>query len=117
MDAKYMPCVGVVVVSYNVRGFLLKCLQSLAKDIAPFRHEVVVVDNASCDGSAASVRAAFPNAMVVDTGRNVGFAAANNVGIRRLAGDYILLLNPDTLVLLAPCRRWCALSNWTPLQP
>lgn len=83
--------VSVVVVSYNVRALLLRCLAS----IAHLPCEVVVVENASTDGSGEAVREQFPNVRLVELDRNLGFGAANNVGIEMVARSYILLLNPD----------------------
>jgi hypothetical protein len=94
------PPVGVAVVSYNTRELLHACLASLHDCTLPLR--VVVVDNASRDGSAALVREAFPTIELIAEARNLGFAAATNVGLRKLMCDpaieYLLLLNPDTIV-------------------
>lgn len=92
------PSLAIVIVSYNVRGDLEACLRSVAGRTAPYPTEIVVVDNASTDGTAAAVRAAWPNVRVIEAGQNLGFARANNVGIRATDSDYVLLLNPDTLV-------------------
>jgi len=92
------PQVSVVIVSWNTRELLRACLQSLrqaASDLAGGM-EVVVVDNASRDGSAEMVRADFPEVDVVCNTSNRGFAAANNQGIPRTRGQHVLLLNPDT---------------------
>jgi N-acetylglucosaminyl-diphospho-decaprenol L-rhamnosyltransferase len=91
--------VSVVVVSYNTRDLLRACLRSIyASQLQP--REVFVVDNASRDGSPAMVAAEFPAVTLVALDRNLGFAGANNVAIRRCQGDRILLLNPDAT--LAP---------------
>ena len=91
--------VSVVVVSYNTRTLLRACLQSVyASQLVP--REVFVVDNASHDGSAEMVAAEFPRVTLVALDRNLGFAGANNVAIRRCQGARILLLNPDAT--LAP---------------
>jgi N-acetylglucosaminyl-diphospho-decaprenol L-rhamnosyltransferase len=89
--------VSVVVVSYNVKDWIVRCLGSLA---ASTGHEldVIVVDNASRDGSADAVEAAFPEATVVRNRHNVGFGRAVNQGAERAKGDYLLLLNPDGYV-------------------
>jgi GT2 family glycosyltransferase len=88
--------VAVVVVSYNSRDDVLRCLGSLPAEGRPL--EVVVVDNASGDGSAEAVRAAFPRATVIDAGANLGFAAASNRGARASRAGHLLFLNPDTEV-------------------
>jgi GT2 family glycosyltransferase len=95
------PRVAIVIVSYNVRDDLTRCLESLHANPPATTHEIVVVDNASSDGSAAAVRNRWPDVLVVEFKRNFGFAAANTEGIRatRQAGaPLLLLLNPDTVV-------------------
>ncbi len=89
--------VSVVVVSYNVRDWIVRCLGSLA---ASTSHDldVIVVDNASSDDSADAVEAAFPEATVVRNAHNVGFGRAVNQGAELAKGDYLLLLNPDGYV-------------------
>ncbi|HTM25385.1 MAG TPA: glycosyltransferase family 2 protein [Vicinamibacterales bacterium] len=88
---------SIVIVSYNARGDLVACLQSVTGAPPAVDHDIVVVDNASTDGSAAAA-AAFPGVRVVGLPRNAGFAAANNAGIRATRGEFLLLLNSDTLV-------------------
>ncbi len=86
--------VSAVVVSFNAREPLLSCLRTLHAQ--PERLlEVLVVDNASADGSAAAVRQAFPAAAVIENPTNEGFARANNRGLREARGRYVLFLNPD----------------------
>lgn len=81
---------SVIVVSYNTRDLLRECLASLDSN-----HELIVVDNASSDGSAAMVKQEFPRVRIVDAGRNMGFGAANNLGMASASGEVILLLNSD----------------------
>ena len=76
------PGVTIVIVSFNVRDHLARCLQSLANAPPSAPHEIVVVDNASGDGTVAMVRDRWPAVRMIALDRNVGFAAANNVGIR-----------------------------------
>lgn len=82
--------VSVIVVSYNTRDLLRACLASIEP-----HHEVIVVDNASQDGSAAMVRAEFPHVTLIENTRNLGFGAANNQGIAVAKGELVLLLNSD----------------------
>ena len=89
---------AIVIVSYNVRQELDACLQSLVGHTAPYRTEIVVVDNASTDGTPAMVRAEWPTVKIIEAGGNQGFAKANNIGIRATASEFVLLLNPDTVV-------------------
>ena len=88
----------IVIVSYNVREELDACLQTLVGHTAPYPTEVVVVDNASTDGTAEMVRTNWPGVKLIETGANLGFARANNVGIRATSSEFVLLLNPDTVV-------------------
>lgn len=95
-----LPRVAVIVLTYNGVDDTLACLRSLeAQDYPAGRRELVIVDNASSDGTPAAVRAAFPAATVIENGANLGFAAGNNVGLRYALAqgfDYALLLNNDT---------------------
>jgi GT2 family glycosyltransferase len=87
--------VAVVVVSWNCAAYLPGCLDSLAA-LAHRPREILVVDNASADGSQALVRERFPGVRLVECRTNVGFAAANNLGIRETRSPFVLVLNPDT---------------------
>ena len=87
---------SVVIVNYNTRDLLRDCLQSLASE--PGDHEVIVVDNASTDGSAAMVRDEFPQLTLLAQPRNTWFCGGNNIGVAAAHGVYVLLLNPDTVV-------------------
>jgi len=97
----------IIIVNYNASEDLAACLRSL--EAAPPRrpHHIVVVDNASTDGSVDSVRRAFADVHVIDMGRNAGFAAANNAGIRATTSPLIVLLNSDTLVSAGALDRLC----------
>ena len=86
----------IVIVSFNARADLQACLRSLEAHPPSSAHEIVVVDNASTDGSADAARAAGVHVIALD--RNGGFATANNAGIRATRGELILLLNNDTIV-------------------
>jgi GT2 family glycosyltransferase len=88
---------SIVIVSFNARAELVECLLSLKKHPPSMGHEIVVVDNASTDGSAEAA-GRIAGVRVVRMGRNAGFSAANNAGIRATRGDLVLLLNSDTLV-------------------
>lgn len=89
----------VVVVNYNGRHFLDECLTALERqDVPRHAYEVLVIDNASDDGSADFVRSEFPNVRVIALSSNLGFAAGNNVGFRLARGRWVVLLNNDTRV-------------------
>ncbi|MBI3978862.1 MAG: glycosyltransferase family 2 protein [Chloroflexi bacterium] len=92
-----MADLTVVVVSFNTRDLLARCLDSIERH-GGWSIEAVVVDNASSDGSAAMVRARFPAVWLIANGENRGFAAATNQGLRLAEGRYVVLLNPDTVV-------------------
>ena len=92
-----MTLLSIVIVSFNARTDLVNCLLSLKKNPPTLPHEIIVVDNASADGSAEAAQK-IPGVRVVAMGRNAGFAAANNAGIAVSRGDLLLLLNSDTLV-------------------
>ena len=92
------PELSIVIVSYNARDDLGACLDSLAAHPPAISHEVVVVDNASTDGSAEAVAGRGGGVRLIRQPRNVGFAAGNNAGIRQTSGELILLLNSDTIV-------------------
>jgi O-antigen biosynthesis protein len=89
---------SVVIVNYNVRYFLEQCLLSVEKAMRLHDVEVFVVDNNSVDGSLGMVEARFPWVRVIANKENTGFSRANNQAMRLATGDYILLLNPDTVV-------------------
>ncbi len=112
-----MPSLAIVIVSYNTRDLLRDCLRSIGSGGVVCTLDIWVVDNVSRDGSAAMVRAEFPGVHVIDSPRNGGYAYANTLAVRELgvgscgAGanaptpnsqlptpDYVLLLNPDTIV-------------------
>ena len=89
--------VAVIIVTYNSKDEIGPCLASLVGHIHPFEATITVVDNASTDGTAAFVREQFPSVNVIDAGGNLGFSKANNIGIRATTGDFVLVLNPDTV--------------------
>jgi GT2 family glycosyltransferase len=91
-----MPRLAIIIVTFNSAADVGTCLESIPAAAAATAHEVVVVDNASADGTAALVRERFPDVRVLDAGANLGFARANNLGIRATAGELVLFLNPDT---------------------
>lgn len=93
-----MNTLAIVIVSHNTRSDLEKCLQSLHDHPPQVTLEIVVVDNASRDGSVDAVRSRWPGVRVIALNSNVGFAAANNQGIRATNSELILLLNSDTIV-------------------
>lgn len=89
---------SVVIVNYNVCYFLEQCLHSVARACKNVEAEVFVVDNASADGSVEMVRSKFPDVKVIANTDNKGFSKANNQAIEVSTGEYVLLLNPDTVI-------------------
>ncbi len=92
------PRLTVVVVTHNSRRDLDGCLGSLSQHAPKVPHTIVVVDSGSTDGTPALIRARWPAVRVLEPGRNVGFARANNLAIDATRSELVLLLNPDTVV-------------------
>ena len=90
--------VSIVIVSYNVRQLLVQCIDSVRKALAGLDGEIVVVDNCSKDDTQVYLETNYPDVRLLANQENVGFARANNQAIRQSDSDYVLLLNPDTLV-------------------
>ena len=95
---------SVVIVSYNVRDYLENCLQSVSRALEGIEGEVFVVDNHSDDDSVETVRSQYPWVRLIENQENMGFSRANNIAIRESRGEYVLLLNPDTIVEEATLR-------------
>ena len=89
---------SVIIVNYRVRYFLELCLYSVSKALADIEAEIIVVDNHSGDGSLEAVAPLFPTVQFIANQENTGFAAANNQALRRARGEYVLFLNPDTIL-------------------
>lgn len=90
--------ISVVIVNYNTRELLLKCIASIYRTGPPLGFEIWVVDNASVDGSLEAVRHRFPDVKIIQNEKNRGFAAANNQALKRMGGCYALLLNSDAVL-------------------
>lgn len=91
--------VTIIIVSYNTRDDVCECISSALEATHEVSLQVIVVDNASADGTSEKVRADFPDVKLIANPDNRGFAAANNQGLAIASGRYVLLLNPDTVVL------------------
>ena len=96
----------VIIVNYNVKHYLYQCLDSLYRAVKDLEAEVYVVDNHSRDGSINYVSKRFHDVNYVESNHNLGFARANNIAIRQSSGEYVLLLNPDTVV-----ETWLSLAE------
>jgi GT2 family glycosyltransferase len=107
------PVVSVLVISYNTRALTLACLRSVA-GATRLPHEVIVVDNDSRDGSAVAIAEEHPEVRLVARPDNLGFAGGNNLAAGLAAGEYLLLLNPDTVVLEGAIDRLVAFARARP---
>ena len=108
------PALSIVIVNWNTAALLRDCLASLPAACGDVTREVLVVDNASRDGSAALVRREFPAVTVLEPGANLGFAAGNNRALPRCRGDFVLLLNPDTVCPPGSLARLVDFARRTP---
>ena len=85
-----------IIVNWNTRGSLLNCLESVTRSLSEnWTHEIFVVDNGSTDGSVEEVRRAYPNVVLLENPKNLGFARANNQALRLAQGRFFVLLNTD----------------------
>ena len=89
---------SIIVVNYNVKHFLKQCLQSVYVSAKHISTEVIVVDNNSVDGSVEMIKNNFPNTIIINNKKNVGFSKANNQAIKIAKGSIVLMLNPDTVI-------------------
>ncbi|HBL74077.1 MAG: hypothetical protein A2W90_12780 [Bacteroidetes bacterium GWF2_42_66] len=105
---------SVVIVNYNVKHFLEQCLYAALKASENIETEIFVVDNNSVDGSCAMLREKFPQVILIENQQNLGFSKANNQAIRRSKGEYVLLLNPDTVVEENSFEKICAFMDAHP---
>lgn len=106
--------VSVIIVSWNTRDILRDCLKSVYDQTHASSFEIIVVDNASRDGTTEMVRASFPHVTLISNEDNRGFAAANNQGLRIALGRYVLLLNPDTIILDRAIEKTLAFADQNP---
>lgn len=90
---------SIIIVNFNGGKVLGTCLSSIFRETRDLSYEVILVDNASTDGSVEEVERTYPAVRILRNGTNRGFAAANNIAIREASGEYLLLLNPDTEIL------------------
>jgi GT2 family glycosyltransferase len=89
---------SVIILNYNVRYFLEQCILSVQKALEGIDSEIIVVDNASSDDSCEMMMAKFPNIKLIENATNLGFPKGNNIGVAQAKGEYICILNPDTVV-------------------
>jgi GT2 family glycosyltransferase len=94
-----MVQVSIIIVNYNCKNELPPCVQSIVDWTNGVNYEIILVDNASTDDSILLIKKLFPQIRIIENGKNLGFGAANNVGAQVANGEYLLLLNPDTILL------------------
>lgn len=89
---------SAIIVTWNSARFVRGCLDSLINEVSEIRSEIIVVDNDSPDDTAEIVESGYPGVRLIRNRENLGFGAANNQGIRLSKGEFVLVLNPDTVV-------------------
>jgi GT2 family glycosyltransferase len=89
---------SVIILNYNVRFFLEQCVASVQEALSNIEGEIIVVDNDSSDDSCEMIKSRFPNVKLIKNNSNLGFPKGNNIGVAQAKGDYICILNPDTVV-------------------
>jgi N-acetylglucosaminyl-diphospho-decaprenol L-rhamnosyltransferase len=109
-----MTDVSIIVVNWNTRGLLADCLNSIKQTAGDLGIEIIVVDNASTDGSQEMVRQSFPQVRLIKNIENVGFARANNQAIEASQGRYVLLFNSDALAQPGALRAMVAYADGYP---
>lgn len=108
------PKLSIVIVSYNTKAMTLECLASIGEQTLETCHEVIVVDNASSDGSAEALRGHPVVTRLIERQDNLGFARANNLAVEQARGELVLMLNPDTVVLDRGIDKLVAFAEKTP---
>jgi GT2 family glycosyltransferase len=94
-----MSVLSIIIISFNVEKLLRECLESIYRETKHTRLDIWVIDNASRDGSVRMLKESFPEVRLIENTENLGFTRANNQAIRQCRSDYVLLLNPDTVIL------------------
>src|SRR3989344_8450090 len=89
---------SIIIVSYNTKDFLRECIDSIKKNTKNLNYEIIVVDNASSDNSLRMLEEKFPDVITIKSKDNIGFSKANNLGVEKSKGKYVLFLNPDTVI-------------------
>jgi GT2 family glycosyltransferase len=105
---------SVIILNYNVRYFLEQCVLSVQKALKNIDGEIIVIDNNSSDDSCAMMKELFPNVKLIENKQNLGFPKGNNIGVAQAKGDYICILNPDTVVAEDTFIKIFDTKNWQP---
>jgi len=103
---------SVIILNYNVRYFLEQCVLSVQKALEGIDGEIIVIDNHSSDDSCAMIKALFPNIKLIENKENLGFPKGNNIGVTQAQGEYICILNPDTVVAEDTFSKILKTDNW-----
>tara|TARA_B110000285_G_scaffold234173_1_gene310233 strand:+ start:1523 stop:3439 length:1917 start_codon:yes stop_codon:yes gene_type:complete len=111
MSDRFKYQLSVIIVNYNVEYFLNQCLDAVKKASKNLQVEVIIVDNHSVDGSLKMLKEKYPEHHLIANKDNVGFSTANNQGIKESSGEYVLLLNPDTVVAESTLEKVVAFMN------
>lgn len=92
--------VSIIIVTYNCKGYIKNCIESIKTQEIPqnFQVEIIIVDNRSSDGTADFIRDNYPSIRIIENESNMGYGAANNVGVKNSKGEYTVILNPDTIL-------------------
>ena len=98
-DKKRQMDISFIIVNWNTRELLLNCIRSIKENAESFSSEIIVVDNDSEDDSVQAVRAQFPDVVLIENEKNVGFAKANNIGMSQSTGRYVCLINSDVILI------------------
>lgn len=94
-----MTDLSIIIVNWNIKQALKDCLESIRKNVCGISYEIIIVDNNSSDGSVEMIQEEYPTVILIKNNQNIGYGRANNQGIRKAKGKYVLILNPDTIVL------------------
>lgn len=103
---------SVIILNYNVRYFLEQCVLSVEKALAGIDGEIIVIDNNSRDDSCAMMKAKFPHIKLIENKENSGFPKGNNIGVAEAIGEYLCILNPDTIVAEDTFTKILKTENW-----
>lgn len=103
---------SVIILNYNVRYFLEQCVLSVQKALENIDSEIIVIDNNSSDDSCEMMQQLFPNVKLIENKENLGFPKGNNIGVAQAKGDYICILNPDTVVAENTFSKILNTKNW-----
>lgn len=106
--------VSIVIICWNDHKVIFDCLKSIFEQQCRFECEVIVSDNGSTDGAPERIRKEYPQVRIVANGNNLGFAKGNNAGIKVASGEYVLILNPDTIVHENTLQRWLKYADSHP---